>query len=424
MSDPNFHPNSPLVAGRYRVGKLLGKGSYSQVFYAEDTKFAPAKKVALKLINPQLMSDEQVRDDVQREAGIMAQLSHPNILRVIDFEVTPKLAYIITEIAEGGSLGSKLQPDPKQPPKPLPLEEVLPYLEQVASALDEAHSQGLVHRDLKPQNILLSKQGRLLLADFGLSAALSNSSSSTSLIDTNSSGTPAYMAPEQWLGQVGKVSDIYALGVITFQMFTGYVPFTGNVHAISYQHMRVPVPKLAEFVPNLSGIPSMVDVVLAQAMAKDHHKRLRPALEFYRRLKAAVEGGTSRLNLPLLGKTILWVDDMPINNIYIATGLKQLGASIMHVRTTREALAYLKVDSYDLIISDNFRIEEGQRHPKAGYDLLKAVKMDESIAPTPVILYCSNLEKVDQRSYNLAFGITNSTVELRNLIFKAIANKK
>jgi serine/threonine protein kinase len=423
MSEANFHPNSPIVAGRYRVGKLLGKGAYSQVFYAEDTKFVPAKKVALKLLNPQLINDEQVREDVRREAGIMAQLSHPNILRVIDFEVNPKLAYIITEIAEGGSLAAKLQPDPAQPPFLMPISEVLLYLEQIASALDEAHSQGLIHRDLKPQNILLNKQGRPLLADFGLSSALSNATSSTSLIDTNSSGTPAYMAPEQWLGQAGRVSDIYALGIITFQMLTGCVPFTGNVHAISFQHMRAPVPKLVEFVPSLTNIPPAVDDVLGQVMAKDHHKRLRPAMEFYRRLRTATEGGTARLSLPLLGKSILWVDDMPINNVYIATGLKQLGASIMHVRTTREVLAYLKVDSYDLIISDNFRMEEGQRRPKASFDLLKAIKIDDNVT-TPVIIYCSNLAKVEPRCYDLAYGITNSTVELRNLIFKALSVKK
>jgi serine/threonine protein kinase len=419
MNNVSTQQSSPLVANRYRVVNLLGRGAYAHVYYAEDTKFSPAKKVALKWINPQFLTDEQVRQEVQKEASVMAQFNHPNILRVIDYEVTPRFSYIITEIAEGGSLATKLQPDSQKPPVPMSFQMVLQLLEQIASALDEAHEQRLVHRDLKTHNILLNKHGRPLLADFGLSSALSNSSSSNSLITSNSSGTPAYMAPEQWMGQVGRVSDIYALGVITFQMLTGHVPFSGNIHAVSIQHLRAPVPKLRDAYPNIEHYPAKVDTIIAQAMEKDPHKRIRPAMEFYRRIKAAYEGGTSKLGLPLQGKTILWVDDMPINNVYIATGLKQLGASIMHVRTTREALAYLKVDSYDLILTDNFRMEEGIRRPTASFDLLKAIKLDDKIA-TPVIIYCSNLEKVDPRCEPLVFGMTNSTVELRNLIFSAI----
>ncbi len=109
-----------VIANRYRLTRTLGKGSFGEVFQAEDTKFEPPRPVALKLLRAELFEDEQVRSEIKREASILARFNHPNILRVIDFEVTPTLAYIVTELAEGGSLEKKLRPDPLKPPVPVP----------------------------------------------------------------------------------------------------------------------------------------------------------------------------------------------------------------------------------------------------------------------------------------------------------------
>ncbi len=290
MQDENFPPPSSLtdkiIGRRYRLGRLLGKGAFGQVFEAEDIKFNPPRIVALKLLNSQFLADPQARAELAREAGTLARFNHPNILRVIDFEVSPEQAYIVTDLAEGGSLMDKIRPATGQPFVRLPLPQVVQYMEQICEALDEAHAVGLVHRDIKPLNILLNKNNRPLLADFGLAAALTSSSTSV-LVDTNTSGTPLYMSPEQWAGQAGKPSDIYALGVVTFQLIAGQPPFQGNQAALAYQHINAPVPRLAERAPDLN-YPPRLDSVLATALAKDPRQRFRSATEFANQLKLAL----------------------------------------------------------------------------------------------------------------------------------------
>lgn len=280
-----INPNM-LLGGRYRLLRPLGRGTFGQVFEAEDVKFVPPKRVALKLLHQEYLNNDQVRDDIRREAGVLARFNHPNILRVIDFEVTRDLAYIVTDLAEGGSLANKIGPDQNQQPRHLTLEQVARYLEQIAEALDEAHAQGLVHRDIKPLNILLDKRDRPLLADFGLAANLSGTQSSM-LLDASSSGTPLYMSPEQWRGQAGKASDIYALGVLVYQLVTGRTPYEGNQFELMGQHLNSPVPPLSYRAPGLV-YPAALDTVVAATLAKDQHQRIRPASEFARRFRAAI----------------------------------------------------------------------------------------------------------------------------------------
>ncbi len=281
---PALNPNQ-VISNRYRLQQFLGRGAFGQVFAAEDIKFVPPKQVAIKIINPEFMGDPAVREDVRREAGVMARFNHPNILHVLDYEVNSNLAYIVTDLAGGGSLSNRIQPDPTKPPIQLPLPEVVSLLEQIGSALDEAHKQGLVHRDIKPQNILIDNWGRPLLADFGLATALNGSQKSVMVMATTS-GTPPYMAPEQWTGQAGKASDIYALGVLAYQMITGKTPFQGNQFELMGQHMNTPVPPLSANAPGLKYPPDL-DQAIAQAMEKNPPNRIKSALEFARRLKAA-----------------------------------------------------------------------------------------------------------------------------------------
>ncbi|HEX2914010.1 MAG TPA: serine/threonine-protein kinase [Chloroflexia bacterium] len=299
QDNPNISPHSDngnLIFGRYRLLKSLGKGSFGEVFQAEDIQFDPPRSVALKLLRSDYVSEAQVRADLKREASILARFNHPNILRVIDFGISQELAFIVTDLAPGGSLAQKLRPDPGRPPVPLPLEAVSRYLDQIADALDDAHAQGLVHRDIKPQNILLDQRDRPLLADFGLAAAV-NSSASSVMIVTGTSGTPLYMAPEQWQGQAGRASDIYALGALTYQLVTGQPPFLGSQYELMGQHLTAPVPTLSLRAPGLT-YPPALDEIISAAMAKDPRNRLKPAKELAARFKAAID------NAPLISSTV------------------------------------------------------------------------------------------------------------------------
>ena len=276
-SVPSYN-NPRLVGKRYLLEHSLGEGGFAEVFYAYDTHFQPHRPVALKLLYPQLLTDPQVCRDLQNEASALAAFNHPHILRVLDYEFSPAQAYLVTELAEGGSLDDLLRPAGK-PGRFLTLRQTLVYLEQLAAALDEAHRAGVIHRDIKPKNILLDRQGRVLLADFGLAMTINHSVALKTMQSVF--GTPEYTAPEVWEDKVGKASDIYALGAVLFEMLAGQAPFQGSLPALLKQHLHDPVPRLGDRQPDLA-YPARLDEVLAQAMAKDPAQRPRTATELFR----------------------------------------------------------------------------------------------------------------------------------------------
>lgn len=296
---PTVPQSPPLIANRYRKGHSLGAGGFGEVFFGEDLKFSPSRPVAIKIIHPYLLSDQQVRTEITNEANILSQFRHPNILRVLDFEISKDNAFIVTELADGGSLADKLRPDPGQSQVPIPQKDVLYFLEHIASALDEAHQQGIIHRDIKPANILLDKNGRPLLADFGFAMTISNSVSLKTL--TSVFGTPQYTAPEVWEDKVGKSSDIYALGIVLYEMITGATPFTGSAPALMKQHLTDAVPLIKDHYPNLN-YPSELDFILAKALAKKPGQRYKKATDLYEAFKSVVENQQSAAKKPVIPK--------------------------------------------------------------------------------------------------------------------------
>ncbi len=281
-------PVSNLIGNRYRLHHSLGEGSFGEVFYAEDTKFDPPRPVALKLLHHTLLSDPTVREGLRHEAGVLARFSHPHILRVLDFEITRNQAYIITELAPNGSISRLLRPNPTRPATALSLVQVTQFLEQISTALDEAHGQGLIHRDIKPENILLDRYNRVLLADFGLALAINNPQTLNRLGGTGVWGTPEFAAPEVWDEKVSKHSDIYALGVLLYQMLSGELPYQGSPAAVMRQHLDAPIPRLAERAPDLN-YPPALDTVLARAMAKEPGARPNSAGELYQQFRQALD---------------------------------------------------------------------------------------------------------------------------------------
>src|ERR1044072_9228942 len=214
------------LADRYRHERELGPGGMATVYLAEDLKHG--RRVAIKVLHPELsavLGGERFLGEIR----VTANLQHPHILGLIDSGEASGLLYYVMPYVSGESLRARLQRE-----RQLPVEDALRLSREVASALDYAHRQGVVHRDIKPENILL-QDGAALVADFGIAPAVAQAGGSRMTQTGMSLGTPAYMSPEQAMGEreIGPRSDVYALGAMTYEMLAGEPPFTGpNSQAI------------------------------------------------------------------------------------------------------------------------------------------------------------------------------------------------
>jgi eukaryotic-like serine/threonine-protein kinase len=246
-----------LIAGRYELHELVGSGGMSNVFRAHDRLLE--RSVAIKVLHEQYSADEDYVERFRREARSVAQLAHPNIVTVIDRGEEDGRQYIVFEYVEGENLKGLLSHGA------LPIDEALRYGLQIAGALDFAHKRGLVHRDVKPQNVLLTEEGEPKVTDFGIARSVdvqSVTQSGTVL------GTSDYIAPEQARGeQVDQRTDIYSLGVMLYELLTSEVPYSGdNFVAVAMQHLHDPVPSLLDRRPDA---PVRLDLAVQRAMAKD-----------------------------------------------------------------------------------------------------------------------------------------------------------
>lgn len=250
--------------GRYNILQKLGGGGMAIVYKAYDTHLE--NEVALKIIRPDRMGSEHTRDMFARfesEAKRVARLSHPNIIPILDYGEFDQTPYLVMKYIPGGSLKDRLG-------KPIPWETAARMVIPIARALSYAHSQGIIHRDVKPANILLTETGEALLADFGIAKMLYDVAEERSEITGNAIilGTPEYMAPEQASGEkIDQRVDIYALGLIFYEMITGETPYRAeNPVDVIHKQINEVLPSPRLFVPNL---PESVESVLARALEKD-----------------------------------------------------------------------------------------------------------------------------------------------------------
>jgi serine/threonine-protein kinase len=266
--------------GQYQITALLGKGGMATVYRARQASIN--RDVAIKVIKPDLIESEEFKVRFSREAQVIAALSHPHILKVFDYGQHGDLVYLVMELLSGGSLADWLRKGGR-----LALPEVTRLLDQIASALDYAHRRAIVHRDLKPQNVLLDEERNAFLTDFGIAKLLSETSALTQ--SGTAMGTPAYMSPEQWRGQnVDGRADIYALGVMLYEMLAGRVPFTGDTpYSMMHMHVFEALPNIRTARPDL---PQAVQSVLSKSMAKDRDGRFSTAGELANAFKAALAG--------------------------------------------------------------------------------------------------------------------------------------
>ncbi|MHB8626307.1 MAG: protein kinase domain-containing protein [Aggregatilineales bacterium] len=268
--------------GQYEIVALLGKGGMAEVYRARQTLAGGVSRdVALKLIDARLAAAPEFIARFKREAQTLVSLSHPHILKAFDFGQYQDTVYLVMELLTGGSLAELIRQGP------LPLNTILRVLDHTARALDYAHSKGLVHRDLKPQNVLLDESGNAFLTDFGIVKLLNQGTVLTQ--SQVAIGTPAYMAPEQWTGDaLDARADLYSLGVMLFEMLTGRVPFRGDTpHRVMFQHISEAPPPVHTL---RTDIPPGVDQVIATAMSKDPAQRYSTAIAMLDDFKASLGG--------------------------------------------------------------------------------------------------------------------------------------
>ncbi len=258
--------------GNYRIIRLLGEGGFAEVYLGEHLHLGT--EAAIKILHAQLANEDI--EQFRAEARIIARLEHLNIVRVLDFGLDGKTPYLVMGYAPNGTL-RRLYARGKQ----VPLAAVVFSVKQVADALHYAHGQKLIHRDVKPENMLVGRRNEILLSDFGI-ALVTQSSRYQNTRDIV--GTAAYMSPEQIQGKPRPASDQYSLAVVVYEWLTGERPFHGSFTEIAIQHAVASPPPLREKIPTLS---PEVEMVVLSALAKDPLQRFSTIEAFANALEQA-----------------------------------------------------------------------------------------------------------------------------------------
>ncbi|MEW6733839.1 MAG: protein kinase [Acidobacteriota bacterium] len=259
-----------LINDRFRIKALLGRGNVGVVYRATDVR--DSRQVALKIIKFDL-AEQGLQTRFDREANVVAQIQHPNAVTIHEYgSLNTGGGYFAMEFIEGMSLRDLLKNS-----RTLPLDQALSITKQIASAVSAAHKVGVIHRDLKPENVMLpaSATGYVKVTDFGLAKLKEGVGQSKANLTSAGEvmGTPCYMSPEQCLGTgVDERTDIYALGIILFEMLAGKPPFEGNFFSVLRMHMSKPLPSIREFAAN---VPKVVEDFINELLNKEKDQRPR-----------------------------------------------------------------------------------------------------------------------------------------------------
>lgn len=273
------------INGRYKILELIGGGGMSNVYLAHDMILD--RDIAIKILRYDFSNEEELRRRFQREALSTTSLAHPHIVNIFDVGEEGSLHYLVMEYVPGKTLKEYIIDN-----SPVAPEQAVKIMKQLASALAHAHQNQIVHRDIKPQNILMDAEGNVKISDFGIAMALS----ATSYTQTNSVlGTVHYLSPEQARGgTANKKSDIYSLGIVMFELLTGKLPFSGeSAVSIALKHLQTETPSLREIVPSM---PQSLENVVLKATAKNPQHRYQSANEMEEDLSTVLL--PERLNEP------------------------------------------------------------------------------------------------------------------------------
>lgn len=262
--------------GQYQIIEEIGRGGMATVYSARQSSIN--RVVAIKVLPPNLLHDPSFYDRFEREVDVIARLEHPHILPIYDFGKAEGMPYIVMRYLKGGSMRDLIR-------RGLPsLESIEKPFSQTAQALDYAHQQGIIHRDLKPGNVMLDENGNAYLSDFGIARVLGSDLTGSAII-----GTPAYMSPEQANGlPLDARSDIYALGVVLFELITGREPYQAETPmALLLKHISEPMPPASRYRGDVS---PAIEVVIGRATAKNPDDRYASAGDMARDYRNAIQG--------------------------------------------------------------------------------------------------------------------------------------
>ena len=268
--------------GNYRLTRLLGEGGFAEVYLGQHLYLG--SQAAIKLLHTRVAQSDIAQ--FQQEGRMLANLIHPHIVRVLDFEVVDHIPYLVMDYAPGGTLRIRHPRGTR-----LPLSTVVQYAKQLGQALQYAHEQKLIHRDIKPENMLIGRNGDILLSDFGI-AVMAQSSRYQSTRDM--AGTISYMAPEQIEAHPRPASDQYSLGIVLYEWLSGVCPFRGSFTEIAIKQSVTPPASLVEQLPSL---PPAVEQVIFTALAKKPEERFASIRAFVTALEQAstIESGLPSL---------------------------------------------------------------------------------------------------------------------------------
>ena len=267
-----------LIDNRYEIIKSIGEGGMANVYLAFDTILE--REVAVKVLRGDLADDEKFIRRFQREANSASSLRHPNIVEMYDVGEDNGKYFIVMEYVDGKTLKGLIKKR-----GPLNLSESIDIMLQLTSGIACAHQSYIIHRDIKPQNVMILEDGRVKITDFGIAMALNNNE----LTQTNSvMGSVHYLPPEQASGSGSTIkSDIYSLGILMFELLTGRVPFKGeNAVEIAIKHMKDQIPSVCKFN---SSIPQSVENIILKACAKNPKNRYESVSEMYEDLKTCLD---------------------------------------------------------------------------------------------------------------------------------------
>ena len=349
-----------VLTGRYEIIERIGTGGMADVYKALDNKLN--RYVAIKVLKREFREDEQFVAKFRQEARAVAGLSHPNIVSVYDVGSDDAVQYIVLELVEGITLKKYIEKKGH-----LPFKEAVSIAIQVANGMEAAHAHHIVHRDIKPQNIIISKEGKVKVTDFGIAKA---TQSSTTTVSTAQMGSVHYMSPEQARGGYSdERSDIYSFGITLFEMLTGDVPFDGDsTVAVAVHHIQ------DEIIPpsqKMSGIPVSLDKIVQKCTKKKVDARYQNADELIADLKRALINPDTDFVTPLPGAT-------------------QAGAEEVQAQTTSKEQSGNEGDATTDISDHTGFVEETEKKKNPRFDrMLKWIGIGIAAALALVIIFFS-----------------------------------